>query len=130
LSRLDWGRKNEILVDVGRRDSVDNEFVDRACQTPGINAQGSGKFAHLLQAHIGAVGLAQSDCLPTNDNMRHGRNLQTLVALFQSIVSSVMPLVAVFIAEERYPNKQLYSDSVHHNSTCGNDRTLSPNLRI
>ena len=61
--------KKEILVDVGRRDSLDNAFVDRACQTLWINAQGSGQFAHLLQAHIGAVGLAQSDCLSINDNM-------------------------------------------------------------
>lgn len=94
-----------MLVDVGRRDSLDNEFVDRACQTPVINVQGGGQFTHLLQAHIGAVWLAKSDCLPTTTTSDMVEI--TLVALFQSVASSIMPLMAVYTtAGVKCQNKQ------------------------
>jgi hypothetical protein len=92
-----------MLVDGGRRDhSLDNAFVDRACQTPVINVQGGGQFTHLLQAH---VGLAQSDCLPTTTTSDVVEI--TLVALFQSVVSSIMPRMAVYTtADVKCQNKQ------------------------
>jgi hypothetical protein len=105
LRGLGW--KNEMLVDV--RDSLDNEFVDLACQAPVINVQGGGQFAHLLQAHIGAVGLcrlALRDCLPTTTTRDMLEIYRTLVALFQSVVLSVMPLMAVYTADVKCQNKQ------------------------
>jgi hypothetical protein len=97
-----------MLVDVGRRDSLDNALTGR------VRPLGS-----MLRAVGNLLICCKHTCLPTNDNMQRGGKLQTLVALFQSVVSSVMPLTAVYIADRKCQNEQLYSDSVNHSNSIG-----------